>query len=365
MLATSKMTGLDLGGGPGMSMMKEDSSKRSSTSSEEMLSTPKLMPDSAHNFNKTSPSVQGTASQSEASNNNNNESDMLDTPNVVTTPKTSDIWLTHTSMPHGLKFDSSNLAPREPPKDLPMDSDIGLRSPSDGILAKRREKFRKKQQSSLSDSNSCDTPTSENNSPRDLSVKGNSKPSTPTLVKHSPTPPPLSASSISPSFKHPHRPEALRLKDVAELPAHYTPSPLTVPSPNWMVVKHILEGSGSVLKTPKELDSSVFDFLTPATPRSRLFREGGLDSERFARMSPRHSPRLTIPEVATDLSPSNRMPTDLSKSMPQKMEEEAEAAEDLRVPRSSNSRLSTDSTPPPLQVSLHQPPHIKQELTPR
>lgn len=248
-----------------------------------------------------------------------------------------------------------------------MDSDIGLRSPCEGIVAKRREKFRRKQQSSLSDSNgSCDTPTSEN-SPRDLSMAkppgggsntSSSKPSTPTLVKHSPTPPsPLPLTP--PSFKHPHRPEALRLKDVAELPAHYTPSPLTVPSPNWMAVKHYLEVSGSQLKTPKELDSSVFDFLTPATPRSRLYR----DME--ARLSPRHSPRMTIPEVPTDLSSQSRTPTDLSQqrlasvqsgSTVMKMEEESEAAEDLSI----SSRQAPGTGSPPLQINLqHQ--QIKQE----
>ena len=108
----------------------------------------------------------------------------------------------------------TELAPREPPSDLPMDSDIGLRSPCEGIVAKRREKFRRKQQNSLSDSNSCDTPTSDN-SPRDLSMakpqylpnKPSSKATTPTLVKRSPTPPLL-------TFKPPHKPEALRLTNL-------------------------------------------------------------------------------------------------------------------------------------------------------
>ena len=137
-----------------------------------------------------------------------------------------------------------------------MDSDIGLRSPQDSILAKRRREFRRKQQSSHSDSNSCDTPTSEN-SPRDLTVSkplseggfNAAQPLTPTLVRRSPSPPPI------PSFKEPHKPEALRLpslKDVAasELPAHYTPSPLAVPSPNWMAVERYL----TVAQTPKQLD---------------------------------------------------------------------------------------------------------------
>jgi hypothetical protein len=65
---------------------------------------------------------------------------------------------------------STNVtSPVEPPKDLPMDSDIGLRSPCAGLLAKRR-KLRdicRRTESFGSDSNSCDTPTSEN-SPHDL-----------------------------------------------------------------------------------------------------------------------------------------------------------------------------------------------------
>ena len=76
-----------------------------------------------------------------------------------------------------------------------MDSDIGLRSPQDSILARRRREFRRKQQSSHSDSNSCDTPTSEN-SPRDLTISKPitsevtaQLPLTPSLVKKSPSPP--------------------------------------------------------------------------------------------------------------------------------------------------------------------------------
>ena len=61
------------------------------------------------------------------------------------------------------------MSPVEPPKDLPMDSDIGLRSPCAGLLAKRRKmrEMCKRTESFNSDSNSCDTPTSEN-SPHDL-----------------------------------------------------------------------------------------------------------------------------------------------------------------------------------------------------
>ena len=124
--------------------------------------------------------------------------DMLTTP-VLTTPKTGDIWSQlrigsndgrspsilgnrfgpahdpHAFSPENLSVTSPTpieLGPREPPNDLPMDSEIGLRSPQDGLLAqRRRERFREKKQLSSLDSNSMsDTPTSENNSPRDLTI---------------------------------------------------------------------------------------------------------------------------------------------------------------------------------------------------
>jgi hypothetical protein len=60
------------------------------------------------------------------------------------------------------------IGPREPPRDLPMDSDIGLRSPCDGVLAKRRKQMRemnKKAESFTTD------PVSNENSPKDLSTR--------------------------------------------------------------------------------------------------------------------------------------------------------------------------------------------------
>jgi hypothetical protein len=72
-------------------------------------------------------------------------------------------------LPENLTSSTNVTSPVEPPKDLPMDSDIGLRSPCAGLLAKRR-KLRdicRRTESFGSDSNSCDTPTSEN-SPHDL-----------------------------------------------------------------------------------------------------------------------------------------------------------------------------------------------------
>jgi hypothetical protein len=259
------------------------------------------------------------------------------------------------------------LVPREPPTDLPMDSDIGLRSPCDGLLAKRRQKFRTKQQSSHSDSNSCDTPTSEN-SPRDLTTmsrnmtiaseasegQSRSKPNTPTWVRHSPSPT---------NFKHPHaKPESLRLtglKEVADLPAHYTPSPLAVPSPNWSAVERYFGEAGALLKTPKNLDTNLFDFLTPATPRSAKLSYGGrvegFESDRYQRLSPHHhSPRDLIPEAPTDFSISNRSPI-LTKLPP------AEAAEDLSMTASKS--LAQQRRTPPQQIDLHH--QLKQEFPSR
>ena len=151
MLATSKMTGLDLVGSGGGSIglgghggsLKDSSedSKRSSTSSDEMLSTPKFpIPDSAghgggglrgQDFSKaattafmsrqaalaslaSSGSISPRYSEASSTNNNiqmSNDGDMLTTP-VVTTPKTSDhIWLTHTPPHHKLNFEACGTSP--------------------------------------------------------------------------------------------------------------------------------------------------------------------------------------------------------------------------------------------------------------
>ena len=97
MLATSKMTGLDLGGSASMASIasknSDTDSKRSSTSSEEMLTTPKLLPDSVSHFSSSNlrPTSLTASATSEQGTNAPNE-DMLTTP-VVTTPKTSDIWV--------------------------------------------------------------------------------------------------------------------------------------------------------------------------------------------------------------------------------------------------------------------------------
>jgi len=153
-----------------------------------------------------------------------------------------------------------------------MDSDIGLRSPCDGLLAKRRKQMRemsKRAGSFNSDSNSCDTPTAAENSPRDLSTgpprnsgadgveafrrlqrqtsppaataesstskRGNIfGPASPRGVPPLLPPPPLGDDRRGKEFKKPANLQVVNsITKENEVPAHYTPSPLAVPSPNW------------------------------------------------------------------------------------------------------------------------------------
>jgi hypothetical protein len=150
--ANEKMTGLDLA-----SRSNEKENRRS----EEMLTTPKI-PDSAGtlmspkflSYSSTSYSSSSTSRLAstygggETTNGSlriNGCDDMLMTP-VLTTPNTADLWSNKRSS-EVVDFSPENLSStadlelgvREPPKDLPMDSDIGLRSPCDGLLAKRRK----------------------------------------------------------------------------------------------------------------------------------------------------------------------------------------------------------------------------------
>ena len=371
--------------------------------------------------------------------------DMLTTP-VLTTPKTGDLWSQlrvganegkspsilgnrggilahdpHAFSPENLTVTSPTpieIGPRDPPNDLPMDSEIGLRSPCDGLLAqRRRERFRDKKQLSSLDSNSMsDTPISENNSPRDMTMGssrvrlGSSKSeSEKSLVdaqsagagcdnngstaksSNSPTsttsptsrlsnatssntdsiqtesfsssttstnvstanhnnnvlgnkPPNIEVqvhagkslpsthcrSPISPhfqkrDFKLPStKPENLRILNGSingkegnepsslDHPNHYTPSPLAVPSPNWTAVERYF-GSEYVLRTPRLLDISVFDFRSQpyssgmsSNAKSRFPRSPGNEAERYLgwdqHLSPRLSPRFPIPEKPEDLS---------------------------------------------------------------
>ena len=394
--------------------------------------------------------------------------DMLTTP-VLTTPKTGDLWSQlragagdgrspnilgnrfgpahdpHAFSPENLTVTSPTpieIGPREPLNDLPMDSEIGLRSPCDGLLAqRRRERFRGQKQVSSLDSNSMsDTPISENNSPRDLSISkrlgssksesekslgdglnigcdksGNtSKSSNSPTSTTSPTsilskgtssksdsiqaeplsnssktlstsnhnnnvlagnkPPnievqehghkglPPTTNSRSPNsphlqkrdFKLPStKPENLRILNgskegtdsSSEHPSHYNPSPLAVPSPNWTAVERYF-GKEYVLRTPRLLDNSVFDFLSPpyssgigsSSAKSRFPRSPGNEAERYLgwdqHLSPRLSPRFPIPEKPEDLSNgSNSRGGNSSERKPGDPPPYAEAAEDLSTKR--------------------------------
>ena len=87
----------------------------------------------------------------------------------------------------------------------------------------------------------------------------------------------------------------------------------------------------------------VFDFVPP-TPRSAKLFGGAsrdLDADRFARLSPRHSPRLNLPDTPTDLSCGRRLVEN----------ENIEAAEDL----SMASKIAKD-------VSQHSAGHTNLEL---
>ena len=88
MLAASKMTGLDHIGGGVASLNSDSDSKRSSTSSEEMLSTPKILPESAHFLVKSS----GPFGPSNATENNQRDGETMLTTPVLTTPKTLEGW---------------------------------------------------------------------------------------------------------------------------------------------------------------------------------------------------------------------------------------------------------------------------------
>ena len=399
--------------------------------------------------------------------------DMLTTP-VLTTPKTGDLWSQlrvgagdgrspsilgnrfgpahdpHAFSPENLTVSSPTpieIGPREPLNDLPMDSEIGLRSPCDGLLAqRRRERFRgQKQVSSLESNSMSDTPISENNSPRDLtmgsskrmgsskseseksledglSAAGCDKSGNAATSSNSPTsttsptsklskatssksdsiqtehfsnstsaktlstsnhnnnvltgskPPnievqehghkglPPTTSSRSPNsphlqkrdFKLPStKPENLRIlngskegtETSSEHPSHYNPSPLAVPSPNWTAVERYF-GREYVLRTPRLLDNSVFDFLSPpyssgigsSSAKSRFPRSPGNEAERYLgwdqHLSPRLSPRFPIPEKPEDLSNgSNSRGGSNSERKPGDPPPYAEAAEDLSTKR--------------------------------
>jgi len=118
-----------------------------------------------------------------------------------------------------------------------------------------------------------------------------------------------------------------------------------VPSPNWTAVERYF-GREYVLRTPRLLDNSVFDFLSPpyssgigsSSAKSRFPRSPGNEAERYLgwdqHLSPRLSPRFPIPEKPEDLSNgSNSRGGNSSERKPGDPPPYAEAAEDLSTKR--------------------------------
>lgn len=305
--------------------------------------------------------------------------DLLSTP-TLTTPKTCDFWkdsgqLFSPLTPGG----HTPSTPREPPKDLPLDSSIGLSSPCDGVLAKRRKltKLHSTNSRSLeSDSNSCDTPTTEQELfPKDLSKRNTEKDDDdddnkredsngshlPSIhdtyrredgslspvqsemdrVRHK-----VGAVAISASpkrFKHPNKilPEALKLSKEfgVDVPSSYHPSPLAVPSPNWTAISAFMTSEGLALKTPKVLDNFVFDVLPPNTPntpkigRERSPENQGVVSDRQKYDDPRHARPKTEQRVTFADQPRIHTGTPPTPPPPY--------PEDLSMPHKSNSSSSS------------------------
>ena len=213
MLAT-KMTGLDLGPGPGSATTAQTSAApvRSHLHSPRTLKELKSKPWSPNMLLSPTPRTSGSDSSFPSSltpsprhmqsrqkfspdmgrldPKKETADEVLTTP-VITVPKCGDAWHTfrlgksplgsiegidhpHSSSsddlfpPKDHDMDGSLVGPREPPKDLPMDSDIGLKSPHDGLLAKRRTFAKMKKTPSMTSENStysCDTPTTCESSP--------------------------------------------------------------------------------------------------------------------------------------------------------------------------------------------------------
>jgi len=283
---------------------------------------------------------------------------LLSTP-TLTTPRTADWGLFSPINLGGSACSSPRDHTRDQrPSDLPLDSSIGLSSPHDGMLAKRRKlknlnSFHSR--SVESDSNSCDTPTADKESlPCDLSKKGpssvesrsrlnsDSSPGTVDGSATSPTYPDLDrvrdrvgsvALSSSPKwFKHPKSlPECLKLGKelLSDLPASYHASPLAVPSPNWTTISALLSSEGMALKTPKVLDNFVFDVLPPNTPNTPKFvRERSPEKYQHKnyepakaedmRIKPKQEERVSVSDQPRphSLTPPPPYPEDLS--MPHK-----------------------------------------------
>jgi len=118
-------------------------------------------------------------------------------------------------------------------------------------------------------------------------------------------PPPLGSRRLEDFI----RPAKLQNSNSTEVYPQINPSPLAVPSPNWLAVEQFF--GVEPIRTPKNLDNTIFDFLgiAPGTPRSasRLKDTSPnptMDcySGRDQILSPRLSPRFPIPVLPTDLS---------------------------------------------------------------
>ena len=219
----------------------------------------------------------------------------LSTP-TLTTPRTADWGLFSPNLGSNCSSPRDSLSARDNrPADLPLDSSIGLSSPHDGVLAKRRKLKNLSSSHSRSvesDSNSCDTPTDGGitlaaaaassaaltaaDVPRDLSKKSSDRDKSPSSTTNDLDTVRDRVGDVKLSspkwFKHPkHLPHNLQLNKelLSEMPASYHPSPLAVPSPNWTAIKELLSNS----QTPKVLDNFVFDVLPPNTPTAKSYRE--------------------------------------------------------------------------------------------
>jgi len=277
---------------------------------------------------------------------------LLSTP-TLTTPRTAD-WGLFSPMNLGSNCSSPREASQKDnrPADLPLDTTIGLSSPHDGVLAKRRKLKNLNSSHSRSiesDSNSCDTPTTETDVPRDLSKKGDrsriGSDSSPQDEETVASPSnhlsdldkvrdKVGAVAISTSpkwFKHPkHLPESLKLTKelISDMPSSYHPSPLAVPSPNWTAISAFMTSEGLALKTPKVLDNFVFDVLPPNTPNT--------------------------PKVCRERSPECSQPLNYEKPKVQ---------EDVRVKQRTEGRVTFADHPRP--QSLTPPPPYPEDLSMR
>jgi len=329
---------------------------------------------------------------------------LLSTP-TLTTPRTAD-WGLFSPMNLG----SNCSSPRESsqrdsrPADLPLDSTIGLSSPHDGVLAKRRKLKNLNSSHSRSiesDSNSCDTPTTETDVPRDLSKKGDrdrtriGSDSSPqdeeTLSLSSPSNhvsdldrvrDKVGAVAISTSpkwFKHPkHLPESLKLSKelLSDMPSSYHPSPLAVPSPNWTAISAFMTSEGLALKTPKVLDNFVFDVLPPNTPSTpKVNRERSPENsqplnyekhktQEDMRIKQRTEGRVTFADQPRpqSLTPPPPYPEDLS--MRHKSIDEMVPKQEYHDPYHQNHRLSPPSPPSHLEDQVKEEPREYSHLPP-